>query len=321
MAHRSRVLRASWFYAACYGVFVFAEPANARPDHIAGRGWSGLTQDVALARKGLDRSPNDNRYLSRQADWQRSQCQFGDDKPLARSPLARSSYVASPCLTARRVETELVGHNDSERNSWSVAANPTSLPPPSNFSDYSVTPATNRALPFSGGTWLILATVLLLGITLYASGTAVLWFFALAGYLVGGTSFLFNLTWRLQLIVFAISGIALVVLWVGLDRQFRRRNDVRPLGSANPSALVGRVFELQNPIVNGIGMLTIGGTIWRVACNNCAVGERVLVRHAEGTLLVVDPLEVEVRDSSSVSTMIGSRRGVPRKDRNQRREP
>ena len=58
-----------------------------------------------------------------------------------------------------------------------------------------------------------------------------------------------------------------------------------------PYAFVGRVLKLQKPIVDGIGMVTIGGTVWRVAGRDCPAGQRVQVVHAEGTLLVVDPLD------------------------------
>jgi membrane protein implicated in regulation of membrane protease activity len=54
--------------------------------------------------------------------------------------------------------------------------------------------------------------------------------------------------------------------------------------------MLGRVFQLQKPIVNGTGMLTIGGTMWRVAGPDCAAGDQVLVVHVEGTLLVVNPI-------------------------------
>jgi membrane protein implicated in regulation of membrane protease activity len=51
------------------------------------------------------------------------------------------------------------------------------------------------------------------------------------------------------------------------------------------------VLKLQKPIVDGIGVATIGGTVWRVAGRDCPAGQEVQVVHAEGTLLVVVPLD------------------------------
>jgi len=123
-------------------------------------------------------------------------------------------------------------------------------------------------------------------------GTVAFWFLGLAGLLVGGTLLLLDFTWQWQLITFAMSGIALVALWARLDRPLPDRNDLagQPF-RRGPYAFVGCVFKLQKPIVDGSGVVTIGGTIWRVAGRNCAAGRQVKVLRAEGTLLIVDPLE------------------------------
>ena len=111
--------------------------------------------------------------------------------------------------------------------------------------------------------------------------------------MVGGISLLRDLSWQLQLITFAAAGIAAVMLWLRLDRPSRERNDLagQLFGSRGPYGFVGREFKLQRPIVDGIGTVTIGGTVWRVAGEDCAAGKRVKVVHAEGTLLIVNPLE------------------------------
>jgi len=137
---------------------------------------------------------------------------------------------------------------------------------------------------FHGWTWFIVAAILTLG----APFAVVLCFFGLAAVLVGCISLCFDLSWQLQLIAFAVLGIISALLWQRLDRLLSDRND---LTGRCPHALVGRVFRLQSPIVDGTGAVTISGTLWRVAGRNCAAGERVKVVDAEGTLLIVDPLE------------------------------
>ncbi len=125
------------------------------------------------------------------------------------------------------------------------------------------------------------------------SGAVFLLFFGLAGALVGSISLLLEVSWQVQLYMFAVSGIASAMLWQGIARPSRGTNDSSdyPRPAGRPSAFVGRVLELASPIADGIGMVTIDGTIWRVAGRNCAAGKRVKVVHVEGTLLIVDPLE------------------------------
>jgi len=137
---------------------------------------------------------------------------------------------------------------------------------------------------FHEWTWFIVAAILTLG----APFAVVLCFFGLAAVLVGCISLCFDLSWQLQLIAFAVLGIISALLWQRLDRLLSDRND---LAGRCPHALVGRVLRLQSPIVDGIGAVTIGGTLWRVAGRNCAAGAQVKVVDAEGTLLIVDPLE------------------------------
>jgi inner membrane protein len=141
--------------------------------------------------------------------------------------------------------------------------------------------------------WLVADAVVLVGAVILR-GAAVLWFFGLAGFIVGGASLMIDLTWQIHVITFAILGIGLVMLWAWLDgsRTASDDGDASPLvGGRHPRALVGRVFRLERPIEGGAGMVTFGGTAWRVAGRDCAAGKQVKVLRTEGTLLVVEPLE------------------------------
>ena len=126
-----------------------------------------------------------------------------------------------------------------------------------------------------------------------AFGVVFLWFFGLAGVVVGGISLLLDVYWQAQLFAFAGSGIALAMLWQGMERPSWGGTDSSDhlLPTCRPSVLVGRVLELRKPIVDGIGMVTIDGTMWRVAGKDCVAGKRVKVIQVEGTLLIVDPVE------------------------------
>jgi membrane protein implicated in regulation of membrane protease activity len=128
---------------------------------------------------------------------------------------------------------------------------------------------------------------------LMPGAAVVLWFLGLSGFIVGGTLLVIDLTWQSQLAIFATLGVTLLMIWVWLDRARRTGNDdAEPrINERGPSAMVGRVFRLEKPIRGGHGILTTGGTAWRVAGRDCAAGKQVKVRCTEGTLLLVDPVE------------------------------
>ena len=54
-------------------------------------------------------------------------------------------------------------------------------------------------------------------------------------------------------------------------------------------ALIGRVFTLEQPIVDGIGTVRIDDTVWRVNGPECPAGSRVRVTQADGATLAVEP--------------------------------
>jgi membrane protein implicated in regulation of membrane protease activity len=150
----------------------------------------------------------------------------------------------------------------------------------------------DRPAPLAGQMWLVVGAMLLCAVMVVPGAAAVLAFFGISGFIVGGLSLAIDLTWQYQVFIFAVLGVALVVLWILFDPTQRRNDNPDPtVNDRGPGALVGRVFELEKPIEGGNGMLTFGGTSWRIAGRDCAAGKRVRVLRAEGTLLIVDPVE------------------------------
>jgi len=281
MAHQQHALLASWFCAVYFGTsFVTVEPANARHDLTSGADRLSATTtmlDLRLrsTRQRLESQPSGDSELNGAPGRQSLFYQFGNGK-FAVAP----QCPATSCIIAKRVGADLVGGiNDLV---------------PSDSTIFTTSSPLNQSSFFVGSSWFIVATLLLVGTALNMPCPVVLWFFGLAGFLVGGTSSVLQLSWQFQLITFATLGIALVVLWQRLDQPSRNGNDVgdQPFSSGHPHALVGRVLRLQKPVVDGIGVVTIGGTMWRVAGGNCSAGKLVKVIDAQGTLLIVNPLDV-----------------------------
>ena len=133
--------------------------------------------------------------------------------------------------------------------------------------------------------WLIFGLVLM-ALELLAPGVFMFWL-GLAALLVGLLSFLINPSWQLQILMFAVFATAAVPLW----RHFARRNTAasasNPFLNKRADALVGRVFTLEKPIIDGSGTVRIDDTIWRVAGPDAPAGSRVKIVRADGASLTV----------------------------------
>ena len=60
-----------------------------------------------------------------------------------------------------------------------------------------------------------------------------------------------------------------------------------PFLNKRADALVGRVFTLEKPIIDGSGTVRIDDTIWRVAGPDAPAGSRVRIVQADGASLTV----------------------------------
>jgi inner membrane protein len=133
--------------------------------------------------------------------------------------------------------------------------------------------------------WLIIGVVLM-GIETFAPGVFMLWF-GFAALIVGLLSFGIVWSWQAQIIAFAALSVAMVPMW----RHFARRNETptdKPFLNRRAEGLIGRVFTLEKPIVDGIGTVRIDDTIWRVSGPDAPAGSRVKIVHADGANLQVE---------------------------------
>lgn len=132
--------------------------------------------------------------------------------------------------------------------------------------------------------WLIVGLVLV-GLELLAPGVFLFWL-GLAALIVGMLSFLIDWSWQTQVIVFALLAIAAVPLWRRFAQRKSEPSDNSFLNKRN-DALIGRVFTLEKPIVDGYGTVRVGDTVWRVNGPDTAAGDRVKVVKADGAKLTV----------------------------------
>ena len=133
--------------------------------------------------------------------------------------------------------------------------------------------------------WLIFGLVLM-ALELIAPGVFLFWL-GLAALLVGLLSFAFHPSWQVQILLFALFAIAAVPVWRRLARSNVAAEANSPFLNKRADALVGRVFTLEKPIVDGAGTVRIDDTVWRIAGPDAPAGSRVRIVQADGARLTV----------------------------------
>ena len=132
--------------------------------------------------------------------------------------------------------------------------------------------------------WLI-AGFVLMALEMVAPGVFMFWLGA-AAVVTGLLSFAIDWSWQAQCFAFAILSLAAVPLWRRFARAGSSDSDNTFLNRRS-DALVGQVFTLEKPIVDGSGTVRVGDTFWRVAGPDAPAGARVKIVHADGASLTV----------------------------------
>jgi membrane protein implicated in regulation of membrane protease activity len=138
------------------------------------------------------------------------------------------------------------------------------------------------------GDWVwIIGGMLLLGLEILVAGTFFLWF-GISAMVVGVIALLTDITWQLQLGIFAVLAIVLLVVGRGF---FKNRRPSAPDVVVNERAtqLIGSTYVLTQPIINGSGRIRVGDSTWLVTGRDMPSGTRVRVVSADGSTLHVEP--------------------------------
>jgi membrane protein implicated in regulation of membrane protease activity len=133
--------------------------------------------------------------------------------------------------------------------------------------------------------WLVFGLVLM-GLELMLPGVFLFWV-GLAALLVGLLSFVIAPSWQLQLLMFGVFAAAAVPVWRRVARSNSGVSNSNPFLNKRAEAMIGRVFTLEKPIIDGAGTVRIDDTIWRVAGPDTPAGSRVRIVRADGASLTV----------------------------------
>jgi inner membrane protein len=133
--------------------------------------------------------------------------------------------------------------------------------------------------------WFIAGGVLLV-LEALAPGVFLFWL-GIAAMLVGAVSMFVDWSWQAQFIAFSAFSVAMIPVWRRLSSGVGTATD-QPFLNRRAEALVGRIFTLEKPIVDGAGTVRIDDSVWRITGADIPAGRRVKVVRVEGTALRVE---------------------------------
>jgi membrane protein implicated in regulation of membrane protease activity len=137
--------------------------------------------------------------------------------------------------------------------------------------------------------WWSLGALLLI-VELLAPGMFFLWM-GESAFVVGVVLWLFpGMDEEYQVMLFSVLSVVSIVL----ARRFLKRRPIesdRPFLNQRTAQYIGRVFTLEEAIVNGRGKIRVDDSTWRVEGEDCPAGARVRVIDAEGVILKVQAID------------------------------
>ena len=139
--------------------------------------------------------------------------------------------------------------------------------------------------------WWVLGLVLVV-IEMIAPGFFLLWIGLAAGVtglilVILDKGLGMGLAWEVQFLIFGVLAIGSVVA----ARSYFRRNPISTDDATlnrRGSQYIGRVFNLDEAIVNGVGKVKVGDGWWRAEGPDLPAGERVKVVGVDGNMLKVE---------------------------------
>ncbi len=137
--------------------------------------------------------------------------------------------------------------------------------------------------------WWIFAVVLMI-FELFAPGAFFIWM-GIAAVLVGAIVGLIpSLFWEYQVLCFSVLSVISVVCWRIYLRKNPPESDL-PLLNQRSAQYIGRVFTLENPILDGQGKIKVDDSIWKIQGEDCAKNTRIKVVAVNGTILIVEAID------------------------------
>lgn len=134
--------------------------------------------------------------------------------------------------------------------------------------------------------WWAFALALVI-VEMVAPGVFFLWLGIAAGVVGFLVLAMPTLSWQAQIFAFAVLSVASVGIGRWLVKRYPIRTD-EPRLNRRGEQYVGRVFTLEQAIVNRQGKIRVDDSTWKIEGGDCPTGTRVRVVGADGVVLRVE---------------------------------
>jgi inner membrane protein len=134
--------------------------------------------------------------------------------------------------------------------------------------------------------WLIAAVVMIV-IEMLLPAAYFLWM-GISAFIVGLILYVYpDLHLMIQVIIFGVLSVVTLVMYKKHKNDNPTVND-EPNLNRRGEQYVGRIFTLEEPIVNGVGKVKVDDSTWKVKGSDMAAGMKVRVMSVDGTVFNVE---------------------------------
>ena len=134
--------------------------------------------------------------------------------------------------------------------------------------------------------WLV-AAVIMIVVEMLLPAAYFLWM-GISAFIVGLLLYVMpTLPLLIQVIIFGVLSIVTLVLYKKHQRANPTVND-EPNLNRRGEQYVGRIFTLEEAIVNGVGKVKVDDSTWKVRGSDMPVGMKVRVLSVDGTVFNVE---------------------------------
>lgn len=136
--------------------------------------------------------------------------------------------------------------------------------------------------------WWVFAIILLI-LEIFTPGAFFMWMSAAAGVIGAILLVAPELSWQIQFVTFAVTSIVAIIA----GKAWFSRNPIdtdMPSLNAREDELIGKVFKVEQAIVNGSGRIKVGESTWKANGPDCETGTSVRVTGVNGAELIIEPI-------------------------------
>lgn len=134
--------------------------------------------------------------------------------------------------------------------------------------------------------WWVFGVVLVV-LEILLPGAILLWM-GVSAFAIGALLYVIPaMSWEMQWLGFALLSVVAIFAWRQRLKNHPTETD-QPNLNRRGEQYVGRVFTLDNPIVNGVGKVKVDDSTWKIEGDDCAAGSRVKVVGIDGVVFRVE---------------------------------